>query len=382
MAKYDVKCEKCGCEFVTHLVGNQSSRRWKLENWEWICASCKEAEKLAERQAAADKALAEAKEAGLPELQGSDKQVSWAAQIRAEFMTLEFTDINMHLALDGHLQPHKTAISLMGDAGVAKLFNNAKASLAQNTSASWWIDRREKLGGTIGAAMAEALQPKKEEEMDDTTRAWLEARGVKVRTPAPVDNRELLEPETVRHQVVCKIDLWETGRIEIELAERIEEFRLLARAAGFVWERPHWVDMNGPCQEAKAVFVAAKALELGIRVLVPPHVAAAVKAGRVYSRIVHYAGDFRLEWWADDWYAKCRSLPEAKWDKPQMRVPSLYWAEVADFAQTNGFLLSMAAQTAIDQGRTPEKVAPAFVAGEELPLPPAGDGIAESLKDD
>lgn len=375
MAKYDVKCEKCGCEFVTQLTGPIKSRTWKLENWSWVCAPCKEAAKAAERQAAADKALAEAKEACLPELTGSEKQVNWAAQIRAKFVALEITDVVM--TIERHLRPHEAALNLMGLEGLKKLYADTKASLAQNTSASWWIEQRDQMASAIAEAMAATFQPK-----EDQAKLEADKKAIEEYTPPQPDNRELLEPETVRHQVVCKIDLWETGRIEIELAERIEEFRLLARAAGFVWERPHWVDMNGPCQEAKAVFVAAKALELGIRVLVPPHVAAAVKAGRVYSRIVHYAGDFRLEWWADDWYAKCRSLPEARWDKPQMRVPSLYWAEVADFAQINGFLLSEAALAAIDQGRTPEKVTPAFVAGEELPLPPPADGVAEGLKDD
>jgi len=83
MAK-DVIKGTCGHTFIKYLSGNSSKRasyvRWAEDNL--LCPECFQAKVDQDRQ---DKTLAaktEAKEKGLPDLEGTEKQVAWALVIR------------------------------------------------------------------------------------------------------------------------------------------------------------------------------------------------------------------------------------------------------------------------------------------------------------
>ena len=74
-------CTRCGKEFTVHnTVCNSGAKesfiRWAEQNIK-VCRDC-------EHAAQSEQAAAAAKAAGLPDLQGSPKQIAWAMSIRAE----------------------------------------------------------------------------------------------------------------------------------------------------------------------------------------------------------------------------------------------------------------------------------------------------------
>jgi hypothetical protein len=122
MAKYRIH-HACGHETEIQLFGKISDREREIARLEKAeCPAC--------RAAVAQKA---AKEAGLPALTGSDKQVSWASDIRAK------------------AAPMFAAAAEKVAAAVARNPNDPQAALApailseiekmrQNTAAKWWIE--------------------------------------------------------------------------------------------------------------------------------------------------------------------------------------------------------------------------------------------------
>lgn len=115
MAKYTVKCEKCGKEYQIELFGKMDRRDWVIEHGTHICDDCKAAERAAEN---AENAASNA-EAGLPQLTGTEKQIAWAETIRAE------------------------KLAAFRAAGIKpEMLDKVIAVVFGETSASAWIDRR------------------------------------------------------------------------------------------------------------------------------------------------------------------------------------------------------------------------------------------------
>ena len=111
--KYTVKCDKCGKEFTVELFGKHSEREWKLEHNNWECDDCYKAEKEAETAK---------KSEGLPELQGTEKQVAWAVSLR--------------------LNAIKEVKDWFEDEDEAEKLDAAMAKLTTETSAVWFIENR------------------------------------------------------------------------------------------------------------------------------------------------------------------------------------------------------------------------------------------------
>lgn len=87
----------CGHEGSVQIYGNKSEREYKKQWWETEgeCPECFQATKQREKERREkaieeqnQKAAALAKETGLPELQGTPKQVKWALAIRQQFIEL------------------------------------------------------------------------------------------------------------------------------------------------------------------------------------------------------------------------------------------------------------------------------------------------------
>ena len=87
MAKYDVKFS-CGHTETIQLVGKIKERERRIEWLEnhGLCSECYEAEKKRQFEEQNKKAAEEAKEYGLPELSGTEKQVAWATTLRQQFI--------------------------------------------------------------------------------------------------------------------------------------------------------------------------------------------------------------------------------------------------------------------------------------------------------
>ena len=86
MAKAECRCATCGKDF---FATKRSYNRRDADSWEnWAvknmteCQECRNARIARERAEAAVMAAEDAQELGLPDLEGSEKQIAWAMQIR------------------------------------------------------------------------------------------------------------------------------------------------------------------------------------------------------------------------------------------------------------------------------------------------------------
>jgi hypothetical protein len=131
-------CTDCGKEFTrtTTHYNRQEADHWEIwakQNPQGLCPECWKADRQAKRDAdlAAQKAKTPEIEAAspitLPALVGSEKQVSWARDIRAQFLE--------------KIQKRK----IKWEAVLASEKPEIKTELAKimNTSAKWWIENRD-----------------------------------------------------------------------------------------------------------------------------------------------------------------------------------------------------------------------------------------------
>ena len=127
MAKYTVTCS-CGHEDTVSLIGNHRSRESRIDYLQQSggCAECYEQQRNESRQQATAQATQEAKDAELPDLIGSEKQVAWAVTIRSKLLA-EIEEIVTRLKQDKDYQLILLAVD----------------RLQQITEAKQWIDWRD-----------------------------------------------------------------------------------------------------------------------------------------------------------------------------------------------------------------------------------------------
>lgn len=136
MAKYTIT-HTCGHQETVQLYGAHSDREWRINKMEASpCEDCL-------RQAANEKAEKEAREAGLPMLEGSAKQIAWATTIRqgiynkrAEFIKL----IDWMEQYPGEASQKGSVMAKMAELDRA-YFGEA---MTNEISALYWIDNRAK----------------------------------------------------------------------------------------------------------------------------------------------------------------------------------------------------------------------------------------------
>lgn len=119
----------CGHQDIVDLFGSNEEREKKIAYYGSI--NCPECRKVAEAEAA--------KQAGLPELTGTAKQVAWATTIRKE--TIKAVE-NM---LAGMKDTDGTGARIL-------------TALKEKTSAGWWIDNRNTRTQMIMRAIWKEIQ--------------------------------------------------------------------------------------------------------------------------------------------------------------------------------------------------------------------------------
>lgn len=120
-------CERCGATFTKTV---DKPNRAQADSWiAWaeqnirVCPACYRAEKAAEAAAEIDKAKAEI---GLAELEGSPKQIAWAADIRGKFIVAS-----------------AERLARINDAeATARPARYRKLVLQKEQSSHWWIENR------------------------------------------------------------------------------------------------------------------------------------------------------------------------------------------------------------------------------------------------
>lgn len=161
MAKYALTYD-CGHNGEVQIVGPTKDRAYKLARMsERDCPACAAAKRTAAR--ATENATAAQANAGLPALEGSEKQVAWAETIRAKALA----EAGNQVPAQRMSFPH-ALIALGGRHGVSEsdlaarslavhdAMQAARRHLETCSSAKWWIDNREVLKAHVGFAGREA----------------------------------------------------------------------------------------------------------------------------------------------------------------------------------------------------------------------------------
>lgn len=131
MAKYTVT-RACGHTELVELLGKMKRREYLLENVEphKLCKECyqKELEKKHQEEAEAARRFSE--QENLPELQGTPKQVAWAEVIRMKQLP-KYLNAVKYVKED--MRSHPVVLATI-------------EAIRNQTSAKWWIDRRDEDG--------------------------------------------------------------------------------------------------------------------------------------------------------------------------------------------------------------------------------------------
>ncbi len=125
---YDVKCRSCRTVFTVQLFDSHEKNLFMVDKKDWYCEKCKKAyfKKQTTTLSKAHQAI------GFPELQGSQKQISWAEKIRAEL-------INKVDYLKKSRQFENDDEKKMSDSA----FEMFLKQWQEETAAKWWIDQRQ-----------------------------------------------------------------------------------------------------------------------------------------------------------------------------------------------------------------------------------------------
>ncbi|MFJ2875515.1 MULTISPECIES: hypothetical protein [unclassified Streptomyces] len=138
----------CGHEETVQLYGNRRDRDRRAE-WEGnlLCHACGEAERDRQRQEERRAAMEAAERQGLPELEGSPKQIEWAVTLRHDLLS-ELEEFADRLQMRERRARERGKGAPDGDERVAAAGERARAgrtalaAVREVSAAKWFIDHR------------------------------------------------------------------------------------------------------------------------------------------------------------------------------------------------------------------------------------------------
>ena len=330
----------CGHTGEVEFYGKERDCEWRSQQEaKKLCPDCVEKEK--EKEIAQAKAWA--KEKGLPDLEGTEKQIAWAAVIRKRL----FEDLEECKKKDQE--------------EIEKLKTNPSEKLRKE-----WIENET---DCLNIRLQAADEIKEKWKKENQAKFWIDGRN----TTADWQIMNLCRPIRKRRKEDLESKVYENGAAEdievrVYTLPKVEEVKItseynekknsILKRMGFKFSArgEYWYRYPSPAMPTLSDIAATTTNEL-------------VKAGfivRVFDQDVMNLLDtesFRpfnpRELACDDHqFMMCMddeiketalSLPGAKEVKGQVRIPAKYRAEVDDFAHLYGFAISKEAQDLIDE---------------------------------
>lgn len=254
MAKASYSCPGCGDWITVRAASRRAAGSlaiWR-EKQGHVCDSCLDKKRQAESAESAEWA----RDAGLPALHGSPKQVSWAERLRHHFMTV-VEDALPHL-LEGTLPPDSQRDMLwhMARIGVDSVVTLLDL-LHEETDAEWWIDHRT-MTSALDAMADKIAAARRQDAMAAGTR----------QERAEDEALQILKPASPVSSLLADIS-WNNGTLRVTYPERREDVRLALRDLGYVWNKPAWVrrlSLLSGSQSDRMAETAHRLLGLGIMV--------------------------------------------------------------------------------------------------------------------
>lgn len=351
MATYKTVTYSCGHEGLLYVGGLKSADKAKKIEWaerEGLCPTCY-AQMM--RKSRNEKYNTEAKENEFPELTGSEKQISWANEIRSKFFE-RLTNATRGIKITERIQ---------------QLIDKAMEMLRTINTARFWIDNR--VGITSIPAMLAAYDKWCLDHLDhmEETKRNCESEAEK-----EAKEESTLVPEQVNFEGTVEVKV-DGSKIAVAYPIKDRTFSLLLRSLGYVWAHDERAYVRNICKEwrygtvkDRAVEVVNKLLLKGFRVLCLDE--------NIRDKAVN--ADFEPEqtrWivgfdnskllgvcWnrdkGDDFYRAAKRLPGATWsrDYGAVMVDPKEWREIRDFAKINGFSISPLAERKLQEAKDNE----------------------------
>lgn len=374
-------CKKCGKTFIRETIRRNRS---EADSWvEWaektfdICPECE----YEENRKAAEELAKKAESSGMPELIGTEKQVVWAEQIRADIVKKIDDIYQLSLKQLDAIDDPKIKEEAKDSIERLEILKNVVCGQAY---ARWWIDHRSSDLREIAREMMEKIDEAMAEKKTETI----------------VEEKREAEPEPM----VPEAPRFGTALIKVVdntvTAEypRDETFRKIVKECGLSWDSTAqvWIlkatEFTGSAADRAAELVS-KLLKEGFTVRCADEAVRKMAVNGNYQPYTDrwvkvgdsgtYAGWLAIELPRGDdrekMYEAARRLKGSKYSKSVIYVPIANHNMVEDFAEINGYSISTAARAAIvdfeEQRLHP--VAPADVDEKEQP-----DKLKEILNSD
>ena len=386
MAWYDVKCDSCGKEFRVQLLGKVKDREWKVEHCTWTCEECRDKEQKEKAQAAA---TANA-EAGLPPLKGTEKQIAWAEQIRAEVQPV----------IDGIKEKVQNVILKFREDGneeEVKKYEEALVAaeyIAEHSWASYWIENRDRFGERFIMQEMERVLPGIRKK---------EARTERENTQVAIDVKAeaTVRPEEPITETVAEIENHE-NLVSVFLPEKRDDFRAAMREYGYRWSGRRWEkDINSRTGTAgeRMAEIGNQLLLRGFIIRIYDSEIRENAINGIYPEeqkrwVMARGNSFLLSWplHEQNLYAKAKKyIRRSTWDREGnvLKVPSEFFEDVLDFAKVYKFSRSEEAEVLAKEAEEVKGKALVCAPVEKEPEPepekipePEEYDIDESLRDD
>jgi len=375
MAWYD-GTYSCGHEGCVNIIGPTKNREWIRERkFSELCPECCKKERAAEIERVNSAAKESSFEMELPELSGSEKQVNWANTIRLTFIEKIQSVITRleesEAARERYARSFERRFGIKEDS-LSAYYGIMNYSIAQKTSARYWIDNRD-FNNAMMECLFDEYRNNKENEFQDV--------------PQEIIDESLIKPENSDKTGIVKIEI--KCNTIIATYEKNDIFRAIMNKLGYAWSG-QWeksiTETTGPAEE-RAAELGNHLLNAGFTVSIMDQDirknAIAANFEPECKRWIYKreTSDLAAKWpkgEQEEIYANIRKIPTSRWDRPYVLVDVSHYEEVEDFAEIYGFKFTMAARKMIDEyvNRVSrlEKIVPA------KPIIPGGkDGLKEVL---
>lgn len=337
MAKY-TGIFSCGHEGVVGIIGPIKDREWKKEKaFSKMCPECYAKYLKEEREKTNKEAEEKSKEWELPELTGTEKQVSWANTLRIQFID-KIKDGLKHIneyGLDRYdreeLRDQKISLKKF------KLFIQdidilIDYVLTNKTDSIFYIDNRTWSLSTIILLYKEIQTTKEKEEMKD------------------IFDEATIIPKEVKHPGIVEIKYTE-DRITV-IYENNTAFRDIVKNLGYkrngAWEKTV-KEINGSYKDRVAE-LGNRLLNAGFSILILDEELREKAINADYEaeckRWIHLRQDSKklaINWTdGSDLYNAARKLPGSKWSSPSVIVDVSHFKELEEFAELYDFKFTTA----------------------------------------
>ncbi|RCX20848.1 hypothetical protein DFR58_10150 [Anaerobacterium chartisolvens] len=354
-------CEDCGKTYCreTYTASSLSSTKkyWREKEGTkfGMCPDCYKEYKKQQEQKASEKA-------NLPQLTGSEKQVTWALKIRLEKYKI--------------LADMLPRLNEKGIETYEKLF--------QTTEAKWWIDHRDSTGRELMVIAAAMMPPEMEAEIKAE-----EEKEKKAEKEA--QEKHILRPENATEEAYVEVRI-EDSRVSV-ISKKDDRIIAICKGLGYDWSsgaRRRTMSYKTGTAIDRAAEIGNKILNAGFPVLINNAEAREKAVNGTYlpecKRWVScktkgtYQGWLAISWDGrdDKLYSTARKLPQSAWSSPCVVIKPRYYAEVEEFARLFDFQFSPGALEIVENEKR-VMAAAEVVEPVKVPEPEAKDGLREIL---